>query len=173
YSNQKAWHILMKKLTDLIIVYLKSQVTAGVNALQLFDSWIGALNEEDYQTFVLPYTKQIFEKLNNNTIPMIHFGTNTAGMLKSFSSVDCDVVGVDWRISIDKAWKQIGLKKAIQGNLDPVLLLSDFSLIRKHVDRIFATLPKREGYIFNLGHGVLQQTPVENLQRLTEYIQNK
>lgn len=173
YTNQKAWHALMKKLTDLIIVYLKSQVATGVNALQLFDSWVGALSENDYKTFVLPYSKQIFESLKSQKIPLIHFGTNTAGMLSSFAEVSCDVVSVDWRISIDKAWKEINYTKAIQGNLDPALLLSDFSIIRKQVDTIFSSLPKRDGYIFNLGHGVLQQTPVENLKRLTEYVHKK
>ncbi len=173
YTNQKAWHALMKKLTDLIIVYLKSQVATGVNALQLFDSWVGALSENDYKTFVLPYSKQIFESLKSEKMPLIHFGTNTAGMLSSFADVSCDVVSVDWRISIDKAWKEISYTKAIQGNLDPALLLSDFSIIRKQVDTIFSSLPKRDGYIFNLGHGVLQQTPVENLKRLTEYVHKK
>jgi len=173
YTNQKGWHALMKTLTDLIIVYLKSQVATGVNALQLFDSWVGTLSEDDYQTFVLPYTKQIFESLKNENVPMIHFGTNTAGMLSSFASVPCAVISVDWRIPIHKAWKEIGYSKAIQGNLDPVLLLSDFSDIKKQVDTIFSSLPKREGYIFNLGHGVLQQTSVENLKRLTEYVHKK
>lgn len=173
YTNQKGWHALMKKLTDIIIVYLKSQVATGVNALQLFDSWVGALSENDYQTFVLPYSKQIFESLKNEKVPLIHFGTNTAGMITTFSSVDCDVVSVDWRQPIHKAWKEIGYEKAIQGNLDPALLLSDFSVIKKQVDTIFLSLPKRDGYIFNLGHGVLQQTPVENLKLLTEYVHKK
>lgn len=173
YTNQKAWHALMQKLTDIIIVYLKSQVATGVNALQLFDSWVGTLSENDYQTFVLPYSKQIFAALQNKNIPLIHFGTNTAGMLKTFSSVDCDVISIDWRISIDKAWKEIGYEKAIQGNIDPALLLGNFSLIKKEVDRIYESLPKRDGYIFNLGHGVLQQTPVENLRKLTEYVHSK
>src|SRR5205814_6004659 len=100
-------------------------------------------------------------------------GTNTAGLLSSFASVDCDVISLDWRISLDKAWKQIGDKKAIQGNLDPVVLLGDFDLIKKQVDAMFASLPKREGYIFNLGHGVLQTTPMDNIKRLTEYVHGK
>ncbi len=173
YNNKNAWELLMEKLSDLIIVYLKSQVRAGVQALQLFDSWVGALSENDYKEYVLPHTKKIFESLTSENIPLIHFGTNTAGFLTSFSDVDCNVISIDWRISIEKAWQQIGFKKAIQGNLDPILLLSDFSVIKKHVDEIFSSLPKREGYIFNLGHGVLQQTPVENIKRLTEYVHNK
>jgi uroporphyrinogen decarboxylase len=173
YSNSTAWHVLMEKLSDMIIVYLQSQVTAGVQALQLFDSWVGCLSEEDYKEYVLPYTKKICTAMFSPTIPLIHFGTNTAGFLQTFASVPCNVISIDWRISIEKAWKEIGYDKAIQGNLDPVLLLSDFSLIKKRVDEIFNSLPKREGYIFNLGHGVLQTTPVENLIRLTEYVKRK
>lgn len=172
YTNTPAWELLMQKLSDMIIVYLQSQVNAGVQALQLFDSWVGCLSEKDYQEYVLPHTKRVFESIDQ-TIPSVHFGTNTAGFLTSFSSVTCNVISVDWRISIDKAWKEIGYDKAIQGNLDPALLLGDFSLIKRRVDEIFASLPKREGYIFNLGHGVLPVTPVENLRKLTEYIHTK
>lgn len=170
YSNTKVWNLLMDKLTDMIIIYLESQIKAGVQAIQVFDSWVGSLSEEDYREYVLPYTSRIFNNLKNPSVPFIHFGTNTAGLLELFSSVDCDVVSIDWRIPIAKAWKQIQYKKAIQGNVDPVLLLSDFSLIKKHVDELFASLQKREGYIFNLGHGVLRDTPVENLVKLTEYV---
>ncbi|HVA97121.1 MAG TPA: uroporphyrinogen decarboxylase [Candidatus Acidoferrales bacterium] len=170
YSDHKAWNLLMQKLSDMIIVYLKAQVNAGVQVLQLFDSWVGCLSEEDYRVFVFPHSKRIFDELRNLSVPSIHFGTNTAGMLKTFSSVDCDVVSVDWRMPLASAWKEIGYNKAIQGNLDPVLLLSDFSNIKKRVDELFASLPKREGYIFNLGHGVLPETPVKNVIKLTEYI---
>ncbi len=173
YTNKEAWDLLMDKLRGIITVYLEAQVEAGAQTLQLFDSWVGCLGEGDYQDYVLPYTKQVCESLNSKTVPLIHFGTNTAALLVSFSSVNCDVIGIDWRISIDKAWKAIGYKKAIQGNLDPVLLLSDFSLIKKKVDEIFSTLPKKQGYIFNLGHGILPNTPVENLIKLTEYVHNK
>jgi len=173
YNDIKGWDLLMKKLSDLIIVYLQSQVKAGVQALQLFDSWVGSLSEEDYIAYVLPYTKRIFETLRSENVPLIHFGTNTAGLLHSFASVDCDVIGVDWRMPISKAWKVLSYQKAIQGNLDPVILLSDFSVVKKHVEAIFTSLPKREGFIFNLGHGVCQQTPVENLIKLTEYIHQK
>jgi uroporphyrinogen decarboxylase len=173
YTQTETWDLLMGKLTDMIITYLKAQVASGVQALQLFDSWIGSLSEQDYQTYVLPYTKRIFAELKSDTVPFLHFGTNTAGMLSSFSSVDCTGVSVDWRISIPKAWEQIGHEKSIQGNLDPVVLFADFSVIKKHVDDIFDSLPQKKGYIFNLGHGVLQGTPVANLQRLTDYVQSK
>ena len=173
YTDPKAWNLLMEKLTDMIIVYLTAQVNAGAQVIQLFDSWIGCLSEEDYQTFVLPYSQRIFKELKRLSVPTIHFGTNTGGMLESFSSVDCNVVSVDWRMPIAKAWKTIGYDKGIQGNLDPALLLSDFSIIKKHVDVMFDSLPKREGYIFNLGHGVLPETPLKNVIKLTEYIHAK
>ncbi|HXT84807.1 MAG TPA: uroporphyrinogen decarboxylase [Verrucomicrobiae bacterium] len=173
YTQPKAWKLLMSKLSDLIIVYLNSQVDAGIQAIQLFDSWVGCLSEEDYRYFVLPYSKKIFTALQKSQIPLIHFGTNTAGMLKTFSSVDCDVVSIDWRIPIAKAWEQIGYTKAVQGNLDPIILLSDFPTIKKRVDILFGSLPKKEGYIFNLGHGVSPSTPVKNILKLTEYIHSK
>lgn len=173
YTNTPSWHLLMERLTDLIITYLHAQTAAGVQALQLFDSWVGSLSEQDYQTYVLPYSKRIFENLQTVSVPLIHFGTNIAGMLTSFASVPSNVIGVDWRISLDKAWQQIGYDKAIQGNLDPVLMTSDFAFIKKRVDEMFVSLPKKEGYIFNLGHGVLPTTPVENLIQLTEYIHTK
>lgn len=172
YTNPQAWYLLLQKLSDMIIVYLQSQISVGVQVVQLFDSWVGCLSQEDYETFVLPYSQQIFTALQTTNIPRIHFGTNTAGMLKAFSSVDCDVVGVDWRMPIDEAWEIVGLEKAMQGNLDPAMLLGDFSLVKKRVDEILASLPKKEGYIFNLGHGVLPGTPVDNVLRLTEYIHN-
>lgn len=173
YTNTPAWNLLMQKLSTMITIYLRSQVTQGAQALQLFDSWVGSLSEQDYQEFVLPYTKQIFESLTGLSVPAIHFGTNTSGLLTSFASVECQVISVDWRMSLPHAWKQIGYTKAIQGNLDPVLMLGDFSVIKKRVDDIFSSLPKKEGYICNLGHGVLPQTPVENLIKLTEYVHTK
>jgi uroporphyrinogen decarboxylase len=170
YQDKKAWELLMGKLTQLIITYLQAQKEAGVEVIQLFDSWVGCLSEGDFREYVLPYSKKIFEELSDGKVPLIHFGTNTASFLEEFASVKCEVVSVDWRISISKGWQQIGLDKAIQGNLDPVILMADFPVIKKRVDEIFSSLPKKEGYIFNLGHGVLPGTPVENVIRLTEYI---
>lgn len=170
YANSKAWAVLMEKLTGMIIVYLKAQVNSGVQVLQLFDSWVGSLSDEDYRIYVLPYTKFIFDALYSTNVPTIHFGTNTAGLYQSFASVNCNVISIDWRMSLATAWKEIGYKKAIQGNLDPVLLLQDFQVIKKHVDAIFSSVPQKEGYILNLGHGVLPETPVDNLKRLVEYV---
>lgn len=174
FNQKPVWFELMQILTQIIITYLKAQVRAGIQAIQLFDSWVGVLAEPDYIEYVLPYSKLIFDNLSSEKVPLIHFGTNITAILQPFSSVNCNVVGVDWRVSLDKAWQEIGYEKGIQGNLDPSLLLStDFSLIKKRVDDIFESLPKKEGYIFNLGHGVLPDTPVKNLIRLTEYIHRK
>lgn len=173
YRDPQAWHLLMGKLSEMIVVYLLSQIEAGVEAIQLFDSWVGCLSEEDYKQFVRPYSSHVFKSLKNSNIPTIHFATNTAAMLKLFASVDCDVVSIDWRMPISQAWKEIGYKKAIQGNLDPAILFGEFPLIKERVDEIFDSLPKKDGYIFNLGHGVLPGTPVENLKRLTDYIHSK
>lgn len=171
YGNKKLWNALLEKLSDIIISYLSLQINSGVQAIQLFDSWVGSLSEEDYKEYVLPHSQRIFKSLKYSNVALIHFGTNTSGMLRSFSSVDCHVVSVDWRMSLDKAWSQIG-EKGIQGNLDPVVVLSDFSSIKKRVDKIFSSFQKRNGYIFNLGHGILPNTPVDNLKRLTEYVHN-
>lgn len=174
YTNPRAWERLMTKLTDATIVYLSYQVASGVQVIQLFDSWAGYLSEVDYSTDVLPHSKRIFAELKrlHPHVPLIHFGTNTAAFLDPFASVDCDVVGIDWRMSIAQAWEHIG-NKAIQGNLDPVVLLSDFAIVKQQVDILFDSLPKREGYIFNVGHGVLPDTPVETLKRLVEYVHEK
>lgn len=170
YQDKQTWDLLMEKLTQIIIVYLKFQITSGVQVIQLFDSWVGALSERDYVEYVSPYTKSIFDSIKHPDIPTIHFGTNTAAFLSAFSEFDCNVISIDFRQSIFAAWEKIGYEKAIQGNLDPVLLLSDFKFIKKRVDDIFNNLPQKEGYIFNLGHGVLPVTPVKNLIKLTEYI---
>lgn len=171
YTNPNAWQQLMKKLTDATISYLSYQIDSGVQVIQLFDSWAGCLSAHDYIVYVFPHSKRIFETLKKShpAIPIIHFGTNTSAFLDDFASVDCDVIGIDWRMPIDKAWRIIG-NKAIQGNLDPVVLLSDFDTVKQKTDEIFATVPKREGYIFNLGHGVLPDTSIDMLKRLVEYI---
>jgi len=174
YGAPETWHALMQKLTDATVYYLTLQAKAGVQAIQVFDSWAGYLSKEDYVAFVLPYSRAIFAALKATNIPRIHFGTNTQVFLEDFASVDCEVVGVDSRIAVGVAWQRIGKNKAIQGNLDPTVLLCDFEVIKKKVDDIFAGIGgKRDGFIFNLGHGVLPQTPLENLIKLTEYVHGK
>jgi len=178
HSAPELWQRLMQTLTDSIIFYLQLQIASGIQAVQLFDSWAGILSGGDYKEFVLPYSRQIFKALagaqtEGALVPRIHFGTNTAAFLEDFAAVDCEVIGIDWRLALSAAWPRIGAGKAIQGNLDPAILLCDFDIIKKQVDRIFAELPRRQGFIFNLGHGVLPETPYENLIKLTEYVQSK
>src|SRR3984893_11455256 len=119
----------MEKLPDAVIDYLKLQADAGVDAIQLFDSWVGCLSKEDYVAHVLPYSRELFAAIDKKT-PRIHFGTNTSAFLEEFASVECEVVGVDWRLPLDDAWKKIGAGKAIQGNLDPIVVLGDFDLVK-------------------------------------------
>ncbi len=171
-EESEAWNELMKKLSDAIIGYLSLQIDAGVQAIQLFDSWVGCLSPADYRTYVLPHVQYIFSALKQKNIPRIHFGTDTGGMLADFSNVDCEVIGLDWRIDLGYAKTMIGAK-ALQGNLDPVALLGNESVIRKNVDRIFASLPSRQGFIFNLGHGVLPETDDKKIKYLVDYIHGK
>lgn len=170
YEHPKAWHTLMEKLTSAMILYLQEQIKAGIDAYQIFDSWVGFLNKQDYIEYVQAYSERIFAQLKQTGIPSIHFGTNTSHFLHAFASVPCDVVSIDWRIPLREAWQEIGLHKAIQGNLDPVILMSTLPVIRRKVDDIFRSLPKRDGFIFNLGHGILPQTPLKHLIALTEYV---
>ena len=173
YTNPSLWKSMMLILTRGIISYLELQIHAGVDAVQLFDSWVGCLSPEDYKVFAYPYSSHIFSALRRRKISLIHFATNTTAFLKRFADVECDVVGIDWRLSIKDAWEIISPKKAIQGNLDPAVLLADFPTIRKKADGILADVAGRPGFIFNLGHGVLPETPAEHLLRLTEYIHGK
>lgn len=173
YNQTENWKSLMQTLAELIICYLKAQCREGIQALQLFDSWAGVLGRQDYVEYVLPFTKKVFDSLIKENIPMIHFGTNTAGFLKDFANVSCQVISVDWRIPLDQAVKLIGSKKAIQGNLDPAVLLGSFSFVKKRTDQMLSLLTDKKGYIFNLGHGILPDTPVDNVIRLTEYVHSQ
>ncbi len=177
YNETPVWHRLMDKLSMTIINYLKAQVEAGVQVLQLFDSWIGCLSQEDYKEFILPYSKKVFQAIKPLNIPFIHFGTGTSHLLELLKEAGGDVIGVDWRIDIDKAWNRLGKDVAVQGNLDPVVLLTNPDEIKKRAKNILDKVYSRQGFIFNLGHGILQQTPVENVITLVntvhEYGRNK
>lgn len=171
-EQPEAWAALMAKLSDGIVAYLSVQVAAGVQAVQLFDSWVGCLAPSDYRAYVLPHVQRIFSSLAARNVPRIHFGTDTGAMLRDFSSVDCEVIGLDWRVDIAQAKAQVGAK-AIQGNLDPAVLLGDERTVRQNVDRMFGALPSRNGFIFNLGHGVLPETDDRTLKRLVDYVHGK
>jgi uroporphyrinogen decarboxylase len=170
YSEPAAFEKLLAKLSTTMAAYLKAQVAAGASAVQLFDSWVGALAVEDYEASVLPHTRAIFDALKAVEVPRIHFGTDTAGLLDSITSTGPDIVSLDWRVPLDAGWKKVGHDRGIQGNLDPAVLLGPPALVRERVRDVLRRANGRPGHIFNLGHGVLPSTPLENLQLLVETV---
>ena len=173
YSEPLVWHHLCEKLAKTVSTYLMAQVEAGVQAVQLFDSWIGALNPNDYKEFALPHTQQILTTVAKTGIPIIHFGTGTSTLLEAMTEAGGDVIGIDWRIPLDEAWKRIGYEKAIQGNLDPTLLLGPIDRMLDAVDEILKRAAGHVGHIFNLGHGILPETPVEHVQALAHFVHQR
>ncbi len=169
YREPGAWHDLLGLLARLINRYLSEQVDAGAEALQLFDSWVGCLAPDDYREYVLPHTRDALAGLSARA-PVIHFGTGTAGLLSAMREAGGDVIGADWRIDLDSAWSAIGYDVGIQGNLDPVTLFASPAEIRRHARSILARAGRRPGHIFNLGHGILPQTPVDNAIALVDAV---
>jgi uroporphyrinogen decarboxylase len=163
------WHRLMRHLTDATLSYLGAQVRAGCQAIQVFDSWVGALSPAAYRTGVLPHMQRLFEGLRPLGVPAVHFGTGTAGLLPVMAEAGGDVIGVDWRITVRDAWAQIGAR-AIQGNLDPAILLAPFEVVESAGRRILEEAGGHPGHIFNLGHGVLPETPPDHLRRLVDLV---
>jgi len=170
YGDQVLWHRLMETLTEVTIRYLRAQVAAGVQVVQLFDSWMGDLGRREYETGVLPYSRRIFEAVRATGVPTIHFGTGTAGLLEAMAGAGSDLVSVDWRVPLDEAWRRIGAGQGIQGNLDPAVLLAPFEVVLREADLVLAAAGGRDGHIFNLGHGVLPDTPADHLARLVEHV---
>lgn len=168
-ADKGAWNALMEKIGRGLVKYLKGQIAAGADAIQIFDSWVGCLGPEDYREYVLPHTRAILEQLPKE-VPVIHFGTNTSSFLKEIREAGGDVIGVDWRIQLDKAWEIIGHDRAIQGNLDPAALYASTEEIRKRVKTILQQAGGRPGHIFNLGHGIMPTTPVDNVIALIEMV---
>ncbi|CAN7373676.1 uroporphyrinogen decarboxylase [Peribacillus frigoritolerans] len=169
YSEPKAWFALMDKLADMIIIYVKSQIKAGVKAVQIFDSWVGALNVEDYRMFIKPIMTRIFSSLREENVPLIMFGVGASHLALEWNDLPIDVVGLDWRLPITEA-RQMGIQKTVQGNLDPALLLSSWDVIEERTKRILDQGMEQDGYIFNLGHGVFPSVNPETLKRLTAFI---
>ena len=169
YGHPAAWHRLCDRLATVVADYLTAQIDAGVDAVQLFDSWVGVLNAADYREFALPHTRRIFDAIGRR-IPTIHFGTGTSAILAELAEGGGDVIGVDWRIPLDAAWQRIGDGRGVQGNLDPTLLLGPTPRMFSQVDDILGRVARRKGHIFNLGHGILPMTPVEHVQMLAQYV---
>ena len=169
YGEPAAWHAMMASIARSLVKYLNGQIAAGAQAVQLFDSWVGCLSPDDYREFVLPYTRQVIAGVKPG-VPVINFSTGTSSYLEIVSEAGGDVIGVDWRVDLGEAWSRIGFDKGIQGNLDPLLLFADPSTIKARALRLLEKTAGRPGYIFNLGHGILPETPVDNVLALVDAV---
>ena len=167
------WRDLMRALASSMLTYLRAQVDAGAQAIQVFDSWVGALDPFDYERFVAPEMKDMFQSLAGLGVPLIHFGVGTGELLGQMRRVGADVVGVDWRVPLDAAWERIGDDSAIQGNLDPAICLAPWPAVERKAIDVLSRAGGRPGHIFNLGHGVLQRTPPDTLARLVELVHSR
>jgi len=170
YSDPQTWHALMRKLARVIADYLAAQVEAGAQAVQLFDSWVGCLSPDDYREYVLPYSQLILKEVSTADIPAIHFGTGTAMLLALMKKAGGSVMGLDWRIPLDRGWAMLGDDVAVQGNLDPVALFAPRPELERRVRAILDQAAGRPGHIFNLGHGLLPETPVDNVKAVVEMV---
>jgi uroporphyrinogen decarboxylase len=170
YSAPEVFHTLMEKLSDVLSNYLVAQIQAGAQAVQVFDSWVGALSPQDYENFVLPYSQKVLQAAEALNVPVIHFGTNTTTLLPLMKRAGGSVLGLDWRLPLDDGWKLIGYDRAVQGNLDPATLFAPLPEIKARVHDILLRAECRPGHIFNLGHGILQHTPVENVKAVVDLV---
>ena len=169
YDDASAWHAMMALISRALPKYLNAQIAAGAQAVQLFDSWVGCLSVEDYREFVLPHTREVIRNITQG-VPVIHFGTGTAALLELMREAGGDVIGLDWRVRLDEGWQRVGHDVGVMGNLDPVTLFAKQDVLRSHAQRILDQAGGRPGHIFNLGHGILPETPVENVIALVEMV---
>jgi uroporphyrinogen decarboxylase len=170
YSEPAAWRRLMDRIVTVLSDFMEKQVAAGASALQLFDSWVGALSPRDYALYAAPYNKQLIEAARKTGVPVIYFSTGTTSMLDLISEMGSDVVSIDWRMRLDRAWEEIGYDKALQGNLDPVTLFAPWRVLKAAAIEILEQAEGRPGHIFNLGHGILPGTPVESVRKLADFV---
>ncbi len=170
YARPDIWEELMSHLGRIVAAYLRAQAEAGVQALQIFDSWVGALSLDDYLRYVQPYTRMLFDGIADLAVPVIHFGTGTSSLLEAMRDVGGDGIGIDWRIPLEVAWQRIGRDRAIQGNLDPLVLLGPWEVVERESRAILDRAGGRPGHIFNVGHGIHPQTDPDQLQRLVELV---
>jgi uroporphyrinogen decarboxylase len=170
HAEPALWADLMGKIAEVVRRYLRAQIAAGAQAVMLFDSWAGALSPDDYRQSAQPFTRHALGDVGGLGVPVIHFGTDTAGMLPLLKEAGGTVIGVDFRIGLDEAWIRIGSDVAVQGNLDPAVLLAPWDAVERAAARILEKVGGRAGHVFNLGHGILPETPVENVQRLVEFV---
>jgi uroporphyrinogen decarboxylase len=170
YRDETLWRRLMGKLVDVLGSFAVLQVAAGARIIQVFDSWVGALGPDDYVRYVAPYSRALIERIRAASVPVIHFGTGAAGFFRELHAAGGDVMGVDWRINIDQAWMDISYRSAVQGNLDPAVLMAPIPELRARVHELLKRTGSRPGHIFNLGHGILPETPVENVKACVEIV---
>ncbi|HLH45006.1 MAG TPA: uroporphyrinogen decarboxylase [Bryobacteraceae bacterium] len=170
YRDETLWRRLMGKLVDVLGAFGILQVSAGARIIQVFDSWVGALGPDDYVRFVAPYSRALIERIRSAGVPVIHFGTGAAGFFRELHAAGGDVMGVDWRINIDQAWMDISYRSAVQGNLDPAVLFAPIGEIRMRVHELLKRTGTRPGHIFNLGHGILPETPVDHVKACVEIV---
>jgi uroporphyrinogen decarboxylase len=170
YKDETLWRRLMGKLVDVLGPFAILQVSQGARAIQVFDSWVGALGPDDYVRYVAPYSRALIERIRSTGVPVIHFGTGAAGFFKELHAAGGDVLGVDWRINIDQAWTDISYRSAVQGNLDPAALLAPLAELKARVLELLKRTGSRPGHIFNLGHGILPETPVENVKAVVQIV---
>ena len=169
YNDHGAWHAMMSLISASLVKYLNAQIEAGAQAVQLFDSWVGALSPDDYREFVLPHTRTVIQNIKPG-VPVLHFGTGTAALLELMRAAGGDVIGLDWRVRLDDGWRRVGYDVAVMGNLDPVALFAERDVLLAQAKRILDQADGRAGHIFNLGHGILPETPVENVIALVEFV---
>jgi uroporphyrinogen decarboxylase len=170
YTEPNVFARLLRMLADIVAAHLRSQVDAGVHAMQVFDSWVGVLDRDDYRRFVQPEMRRVFQGIAGTDVPVIHFGVGTGHLLDLMREAGGDALGVDHRLPLDDAWSTIGHDRAIQGNLDPAALLGPWEVVERKARDVLARAGDRDGHVFNLGHGVLPGTPVEHLQRLVDLV---
>jgi uroporphyrinogen decarboxylase len=170
YRDETLWRRLMGKLVDVLGSFAVLQVAAGARIIQVFDSWVGALGPDDYVRYVAPYSRALIERIRAASVPVIHFGTGAAGFFRELHAAGGDVMGVDWRINIDQAWMDISYRSAVQGNLDPAVLMAPIPELRARVHELLKRTGSRPGHIFNLGHGILPETPVESVKACVEIV---
>jgi uroporphyrinogen decarboxylase len=169
-SDPAAWDALMSKLSEVVGAYLLAQARAGAQALQLFDSWAGQLSASDYRQFALPYTHRAIAIARAAGVPIIHFATDTSGYLEAMRETGADVISIDWRVDLNAAWQRLGEDIAVQGNLDPVALLAPWDALKQRAQAILDQAGGHAGHIFNLGHGILPETPPDNVKRLVDFV---
>jgi len=170
YRDETLWRRLMGKLVDVLGPFALSQVTAGARAIQVFDSWVGALSPDDYVRFVAPYSRALIERIRTGSVPVIHFGTGASGFFRELHAAGGDVMGVDWRVNIDQAWMDISYRSAVQGNLDPAVLFAPLPELKMRVHELLKRTGSRPGHIFNLGHGILPETPPDNVRAVVDFV---